>query len=421
MFKFLLIILINGEAPQPVAAFVNPSMCLYMAAVINKSDINGKAVTYTIVTGDTTTLAVTGLKSLLTDKDAPPEFQEIDWTSATNVLTATAAVAGVPFAGMAGGLIFSATGGTSFTQATTIANLSPSDVNDANNWLRGGVTGLPASQDDVVLRDSNVPLLWNLDALSGISFNSFTRWNSFTGEVGLPENNPLGYIEFRPTYFQMDGYGNTLAVLLGVDDGAGPKNERYNFGGQQVAVTGRGTRSNKLRLLATHVGNTLNISGMDVELAVQINESSGLNTATIRNGGKLTLGPDVLLYGTVLTLTGGAEAMLHVAPLNVTMKDRCRLWVLGSDLTFPTLTADEDCVINWLSNSNITTLTLSKRCTLDKSWDIRTMTITNATMDGDCQVLDPMSRITWTNAVTVKGVVSAGPITFLGDRTVRIV
>jgi hypothetical protein len=44
MFPFLLVILLNGEAPQPVATFTHPAMCDYMAKVINRSDINGKAV-----------------------------------------------------------------------------------------------------------------------------------------------------------------------------------------------------------------------------------------------------------------------------------------------------------------------------------------------------------------------------------------
>ena len=44
MFKFLLVVLLTGQSPQPVALFTHPAMCQYMAAVINKSDIDGRAI-----------------------------------------------------------------------------------------------------------------------------------------------------------------------------------------------------------------------------------------------------------------------------------------------------------------------------------------------------------------------------------------
>lgn len=54
MFKFLLVVLLSGQVPQPVALFTHPAMCQYMAAVINKSDIDGRAVCVeTVPYGDT--------------------------------------------------------------------------------------------------------------------------------------------------------------------------------------------------------------------------------------------------------------------------------------------------------------------------------------------------------------------------------
>lgn len=44
MFNFILVLLISGEAPDPVAAFKAEAACQYLAGVINKADIRGKAV-----------------------------------------------------------------------------------------------------------------------------------------------------------------------------------------------------------------------------------------------------------------------------------------------------------------------------------------------------------------------------------------
>src|SRR5215469_6254064 len=108
------------------------------------ASINGKTVSYTTLSTDTTSTAAAAWQALLSASTAPPEFQEIAWTVATNAVTATANVPGTPFTGVTGnGLSSSGTGGATLTQATTVANSSPSDVNNPLNWVRSGLASLP--------------------------------------------------------------------------------------------------------------------------------------------------------------------------------------------------------------------------------------------------------------------------------------
>ena len=90
---------------------------------------NGKSITYTVVSGYTTTTAVSAWLTLLQNAAAAfPESGEITWSSAANVLTATATVPGTPFSGVTGnGFVFNATGGCTITTATTQVNVSPSE------------------------------------------------------------------------------------------------------------------------------------------------------------------------------------------------------------------------------------------------------------------------------------------------------
>ena len=105
--------------------------------------INGKTVTYSSIAGDTATTVATGLFNVLNQSsNVAAELTEIQFANpSAGVVTATAKVAGTPFANVPGttlGLVLSTGNGLSngITTAHTQANQSPSDVNDPQNWLR---------------------------------------------------------------------------------------------------------------------------------------------------------------------------------------------------------------------------------------------------------------------------------------------
>ncbi len=273
------------------------------------------------------------------------------------------------------------------------------------------------------LADSSTPLLWNLTALAAIQFGSYQRWQSFTGTVGLPEENPLGYYEYRPTYFKFVGSG-TLTMTLGIGAGSGPSRERYDLGAQRVNLNALASGSPQddyaIRFLGSNANNVINVQQTSVGVAMLPGEAATVASATVDGGATLALGAGVTFSG-LLAVNGGA-ATLNCAPGTVTAVNGSAIAVGSIGLTYAAVNAFQGSRITWNSDSTITTLVLQTSSTFDKSGDIRPIVITNSTIDGDsCQVLDPLNSVTWTNAASVHNSVTSGPFTFTGTRTVKIV
>jgi hypothetical protein len=388
--------------------------------------INTKTITYTCTATDTTTTAATNWFNLLQSTGTvPPEFNEIQWSNpSSGVIKATGGTPGTPFI-----LTTSGGGGATVTQVHTTANSSNSDVNNANNWLRGGTAGLPQNGDTVIINNSSVSLLWSLDQLAAIQFASLTIWQNFTGTIGLSENNPLGYIEYRPTYFQFAGPTGgvvlpiTIGAGLGQNIGSGSGRIRLNVGSQKTSLTVQATGSAldayALRFLGTNAANTATITGSSVAVAMLAGEAATLASATVDGGGSIGLGAGCTFSGTLAL--DAASANLFCAPATVTVQNGSSVNVQGVSLTYATITARNNSTLTWLSNSTITTLTMAAGCTLDVSGSTQPFTITNSTVDVDtCFVLDPNNSITWTNATTANNQCYSGPFQFGPGRTVKI-
>ena len=411
--------------------------------------INGKTVTYTSVSGDTATTVATAMFNLLNaTTSVPPELTEITWANpSAGVVTATAREAGTPFAnvtinGVTGlGLVMTTGNGLANGIATahTTANKSPSDVADAQNWLRvdlattppNRIRATPQNTDDVVVANTSVPMLWNLDHLSAVQFNTYQRFQSFTGTIGLPETNEGGYAEWRATYFKFSGPAGSvpaggLAMTLGAGTGGGPSRERYDLGSSRYTLTviaaGSAADDFGIRILGQHTLNTFTLLGAaSLGIATGDGEKANLSSSTVDGGATLGIGPNVTwTAASTLTMLGGA-ASLYAAPATLTLSNGAQVTFLQDGLTWSTITAQGGCLLTWLAGGTITTLTMTTGCTLDKSGDLRGLTITNSTIDGDsCQFNDPNNVITWTNATSVKQQVSGGPFIFTGTRTVKV-
>lgn len=410
-----------------------------------KATLNGKTVIYSSVSGDTAALAATGLFNLLNvSTGIGAEFTEITWTNPSDAtLVAEAKVPGTPFAGVAGtdrGLVLSTGNGLAngITTTNTRDNASPSDVNDAENWLRvtppatAGVRQIPQNGDDVDVRNSNIPMLWNLDQLASVQFQTYTRWQSMTGAIGLPENNPAGYKEWRATYFKFSGpqgsvpAGGLVMILGQGDTGSGPSREHYDVGSQPVTLTilaaGVATEEYGVRFLGVHTANTFKLLGnVSLAIAMQAGEVATLTSSSIDGNAKVGIGAGVTwVASSTLTMFSGS-AVLAAAPATLDMRNGSAATIVKDELTWTTITMQGGASMTWLAGGTITNLTMTTRSTLDKSQDLRPLTITNSNIDGDsCLVNDPLNAITWTNATSVKQQVTTGPFRFTGTRTVKV-
>ncbi len=405
--------------------------------------INGKSVTYTSISGDTAALAATGLYNLL-NQSTIGEINEIQFTNpSSGVMQATNKIAGTPFANITGGsssgLILSTGNGlvNGITTVHTTPNSSPSDVNDPQNWLRitppaPGVRAIPVNGDDVVVSNSNVPLLWNLDRLVSVQFNTYTRWQTFTATIGLPDINPNGYTEWRATYFKFVGpqgsipSGGLQMVLGQGSTGNGPSRERYNLGSQQTTLTilnaGQAQDTYGVYFLGVHTANTFTILGsVSLAIAMTPGEISTLSSCTIDGNANVGIGAGVTwTAGSTLTMYGGS-LVINAAPAALSLSNGAQVTFTTTGLTWASISLKGNSSMLWLAGGIITTLTLETGSSLDKSQDLRTLTITNSTLDGDtCTINDPLNAIVFTNATSVQQQVSSGPIRFTGTRTVKV-
>lgn len=410
----------NAQAITQVDTFTVTAVALGGTIAIT---CNGKSVTYTCINTDTVSTAAAGLLALLTSTSnpaAPAEFSDATFSQSGAIITATAATQGTPFTfGISSG------GGATITQVHTTVNSSPSDIGNASNWLDSlGATGLPVNGDDVIIADSSVSLLWNASALSAVSLNSLTIWMSFTGDIGLPEINPAGYIEYRPTYFQI---GVTTVVVGTGSVGSGSGLMRINVGAVastwdiiNTGTPGTGT-DYSLRILGTNAANTLNMTNGSVGIAMLPTETSNFNGGITVNGGSIALGFGLDLTGTTLTVNNGGSSEI-----------RCRVEFVSTDggsltfftpvaapVTFTTITLHNGSSVTWNGPGGITTLGMYEGSNFSKQ-DPSSLTVVNATLSSDSQVQDPYSGIIWTNGATIVGPISNGPITAGPGKNLKI-
>jgi hypothetical protein len=385
--------------------------------------INGKVVSYTCTGSDTTTSAAAALQALLA-ASTYGEFKEITWTNpSAGVVTATMGTAGVTFI-----LSVAFSGGTTGAQVLTTPNAGPSDVSLPANWLRFptpgslGVPGIPQNGDAVIVANSAIPLLYNLQALANVQFASYTRWQSFTAQIGLPVVNPNGYNEYRQTNFQFIGPGPAINVNLGVGAGTGPTRERYDFQGQQVNLnvqaSGSPADATAVYVLGQNPANAVTVIGTSLGIATGPTDISQINTATAGTGGLLILGSGVSVQGSI-TITGGTASLYCSA--NAITVNGSQLTVNGTGLSCSSITAINGANVTWLSNNSLTTLNLNSSSNFDASQDVRPMTLGTLVTDCTGQFNDPFNRVAITNPVQCTNGITSGFLIFGPGRTLKVV
>ncbi len=158
-------------------------------------------------------------------------------------------------------------GGTeTFTRAASITPSGPNYWDAATNWSAGTA---PATDEIAVVENSDVPIKYGLDNPT-ISPEAIQVKASYTGSIGLPDWNPLGYYEYRPTALRIgvDGTGSNtwMDVEIGEGEGVGCSLFRIDTGDKET------------RFRVEHTGD----SSDNVSPVVQIvNDSSSTAAASI--------------------------------------------------------------------------------------------------------------------------------------------
>lgn len=382
--------LFRGDAP-PVAQVTTTTITAFDATTTYKVTINGKVVS--VLGAASNNLTAAALQAALI-ASAIPEFLEVTWTVLTNVVTGTAATPGTPFTfttSVSGGA------GTIGAATTTTASSGPNDISTAANWTTGA---LPTGSDAVVF-DGNTNAYFGLTALAAIVPTSITFNPGFTGIVGLPDQNPLGYFEYRQKFLQHVGtlvtnrsqsgrikldFGGTASVTVNQYAAGNPAS------GEKYAVT----------LKNTGATCTLNLQDGVVGLAPAAGDS--VSFATVNMGSLNNPASDAQLFGgsgaTVTTLNqNGGQVTLLTNVTTWNMPAFAGVATLQGSATIGTLNINGPGTMHLQTTGTTTALFLGPTSILDATQVPLGRIIINATLQKGATVKDDSGTITWTNPI----------------------
>lgn len=280
--------------------------------------IGSKAVRYTATGSSTDAQMATGLFNAIIEATGTgdyPEFAAISWEdNEAGVITGTG-TPGVKFVATANENADTET----FTASTTTAASGPNFASVAANWSGGAV---PATGDFVIIADSDVDILYDVDTafpIGSVQLAGFRIDASYTGKIGLPLINELGYEEYLPRYLKV-GLDSSLTVPIGWGPGGGSSRLYLDFQTAstttvKVFSTGQPEDADEeaLRLLLVHAANVIEIASGSVGLArepgqvstvsvVRLQASDGQDGSSIfRAGSGCTLATIVAYGGEILT------------------------------------------------------------------------------------------------------------------------
>ena len=229
---------------------------------LEAEDGSTQAVTHTVADTNNNTTAA-GLQSAL-DSSSLSLFQRINFTVATDTVTATAAVAGVPFQ-----LTATDDGSTAMTKTTATGSTGPNDFNSAGNWSRGTA---PTADDVLYFTSGSSSVLYGLDQ-SGISLDQMIVGPGYSGNIGT----------------------DTAALRINADAGGekgmtlGGSGFYYNISGdiENVTVTQNlgtlklGTKIKNTNLTGINVGGTIELDCRTADNGGNVLRMSGVGPACV--------------------------------------------------------------------------------------------------------------------------------------------
>ena len=368
--------------------------------------INGKNVTSTLTTEGNTRSSI--LNTFAADLNAATilEFAEMTWANYANThIQGTGDTAGVPFT-ITDAVTTAGDGDLGAWSATTPA-AGPYCANTADNW---STDATPTNSDDVVFENLDVSCKYQLDALSGVSPNSITIRQSFTGDIGLPRKNTDAgtadteqYNEYRQRYLQFVGSSGT--VKIGEGDGSGSGRVMLDFGSSEadIEIYGKGTRvETGIPCVLLKGGNAASsLVVVKGDIGVAFDEGS---TADLTAGLSVSFVDSKQTDSEVVCGSGTTLAVLNQQGGTVQIESNCAtITQYGGDLyvtgtaTSTTLTVAGR--VFDASTGTKTNLHVTDGGQYDRSRTHSAVTATNVTVHAGAQYLDPNGTITETNGI----------------------
>ena len=158
-----------------------------------------------------------------------------------------------------------------------------------------GLPGLPETGDELFVQTGDETSSLRYGSLAGRQLKRFILGSLFSGHIGLPEVNPAGYAEYRPTHITLEFEAGTQSpdnpnVLIGVEQGQGSGLMRLKTGTDEVHMrverTGGPAEDARPSFCwdGQNVANTLNLIEGFVGTAVFAFTAADLEHVTQRGG-----------------------------------------------------------------------------------------------------------------------------------------
>lgn len=360
--------------------------------------INGKTVSVTASTtslGDLIDALVNAWNS-----SAEPEHREMVAARREDPtlsgLQLTASVAGVPITVTA-----TATTGTATVTQPTAAS-GPNFWNVAANW---DAATLPSAADDLIVADSSVSILYGLTDTN--NYASLTVDASFTGEIGLPDTNPLGYSEYRTKYLTL-GSGSAITVTLGYGPGTFSGRIRLDVVGSNVTYSLINSGQNagvQYPYELRNPGSSSTVRSYAGGLVITAASSGNVSTLDVIQRDNFAGGPAVksesnitvttaTIYGGVLLLEGNATTLIARNASRVTVAKASQI---------ATVKVSSQSQVDWDSSAGITTkLHVEQGGSINFGRVGTTKTVAACDLYAGGTLLDPLDKVTFTAGVVLQ-------------------
>ena len=385
-----------GNAPS-VAQVTKVAYSIITAGQTYSVTINGKTVSYVATTGVLSDL-IDGLINAW-GASAEPEHQEmvaaqrLDPTLSGLQLTATQA--GVPITVSA-----SATTGVA-TVTTPTAASGPNFWNVAANWSGGT---LPVAADNLIVKDTDVSILYGLTDTT--NYASLDVEASFTGDIGLPDRNANGYLEYRTKQLTL-GTGSAIAVVIGYGVGTGAGLVRLNTLGSTLTATvhnGPALTGNNypIEFLTTGTGSVVRVYGGGVK--IDSGTSATVTTLDVIRRDSVAQPPQVLTTNAITVTTAtvyGGTATIEGPCTNIIAREQATVTTAKATAS-ANVTVSDDAIVNWDSSGNITTkLSVQQGGSIDFGRVGTTKTVQACDLFAGGTLKDPIDKVTFTTGIVL--------------------
>ncbi len=322
------------------------------------------------------------------------EFMEVTASTSSAAVLLTADTAGTPFDNPT--ITTDSVSGTLGSWSTTTASAGPNHWDTAENWEGDTV---PVNTDDVVIPAGSVDILYGLDQ-SAVTLTSLEIEQGYTGKIGLPEVTTSGYDEYRDTYLKI----SATTVNIGTGTGQGSQRIKLNVGANACTLnvsnsgTPVDTASRSILFLGTNAANVVNINKGSLGIASQPGEVA--TVATLRVGYQDNVQADAdVVCGSGVTLTNidqsGGKLTIESGTTSI---DQTNGTLIILDGAHTAITSDGG-TCDYRSNGTVTTAIIGNEATLDLTKDMRSRTITNASIYAGGTIRDSFKTATWTNGI----------------------